>query len=216
MNTLLKYFLSLLLITVILPVTAQNKEESLQYKITGRMLMDGGIYLKNPNHFGNGMEFNDLRIGVKATYGDWRMKLEMGYAGNKAAIKDAFAVYTYKNNSFQIGQFYEPFSLDMLCSTFDLRFNQSPGAVLALTNSRRMGAAYSYNTKHYYFCGGLFTDNDLSNLKNVSQGYAVDARLVYRPVYEKGKLLHLGIAAIHRTPDGVTLADENENTFVYK
>ncbi len=67
----------------------------------------------------------------------------MGYAGNKVAIKDAFATYSYKNSSIQIGQFYEPFSLDMICSTFDLRFNQSPGAVLALTNSRRMGVAYS-------------------------------------------------------------------------
>lgn len=53
----------------------------------------------------------------------------------------------------------------MICSTFDLRFNQSPGAVLALTNSRRMGVAYSYRTQYYYLCGGFFTDNDLSNLK---------------------------------------------------
>lgn len=180
------------------------------------MLMDGGIYMKNSNHFGNGLEFNDLRIGVKATYQNWKMKLEMGYAGNKAAIKDAFASYSYKNHSIQIGQFYEPFSLDMLCSTFDLRFNQSPGVVLALTNSRRMGVAYSYNTHHYYFCSGLFTDNDLSNLKNASQGYAVDARLVYRPVYEKEKLVHIGLAAIHRTPDGVMSEDQNKNTFTYK
>ena len=105
--------------------------DGIQYKITGRLLMDGGVYLKNPNNFGNGTEFNDLRIGVKATYQNWGMKLEMGYAGNKVAIKDAFATYSYKNSSIQIGQFYEPFSLDMICSTFDLRFNQSPGAVLA-------------------------------------------------------------------------------------
>ena len=32
--------------------------------------------------------------------------------------------------------------------------------------------------------GGLFTDNDISNLKNTSQGYAVDGRFVYRPVNE--------------------------------
>lgn len=78
---------------------------------------------------------------MKATYRNWKMKLEMGYAGNKAAIKDAFTTYSYKNHSIQVGQFYEPFGLDMLCSTFDLRFNQSPGVVLALTNSRRMGVA---------------------------------------------------------------------------
>lgn len=212
----LKSFLFLLPMLLASTGTAQNPADAIQYQITGRMLMDGGIYLKNPADFGNGTEFNDLRIGVKATYRNWKMKLEMGYAGNKAAIKDAFAAYSYKKHTVQIGQFYESFSLDMLCSTFDLRFHQSPGAVLALTNSRRMGVTYSYRTKHYYLCGGLFTDNDLSNLKNVSQGYAVDARMVYRPVYEKGKLIHLGVAAIHRTPDGALPEDGNKNTFTYK
>lgn len=212
---------SLLLITLASIVTAsiataQNTEDAIQYKITGRMLMDGGVYLKNPHHMGHGTEFNDLRIGVKTSFQNWNMKLEMGYAGNKAAIKDAFATYSYKNHSIQVGQFYEPFSLDMLCSTFDLRFNQSPGVVLALTNSRRMGVAYSYNTKHYYICSGLFTDNDLSNLKNASQGYAMDARLVYRPIYEKEKLIHIGLAAIRRTPDGTLPEEGNEDTFTYK
>lgn len=148
----LKFSFLLSLILTTSRITAQNLPDGIQYKITGRLLMDGGVYLKNPNNFGNGTEFNDLRIGVKATYQNWGMKLEMGYVGNKATIKDAFATYSYKNSSIQIGQFYEPFSLDMLCSTFDLRFNQSPGAVLALTNSRRMGVAYSYRTKHYYLC----------------------------------------------------------------
>ena len=92
----------------------------------------------------------------------------------------------------------------------------SPGSVLAMTNSRRLGVAYTYNATHYYACGGLFTDNDISNLKNTSQGYAVDGRFVYRPVNEAGKLLHLGIAAIYRTPDGALPDDDNKNTFVYK
>lgn len=35
----------------------------LKCKLTGRMLMDGGVYLKNDNLFGNGTEFNDLRLG---------------------------------------------------------------------------------------------------------------------------------------------------------
>ena len=209
---------SFLLLLLLLAVrgTAQNVPDAISYKITGRMLMDGGVYLKNPGHFGNGTEFNDLRIGVKAGYKDWTMKLEIGYAGNKAAVKDAFADYSYKKHSIRIGQFYEPFSLDMLCSTFDLRFHQSPGAVLALTNGRRIGVAYSYRTRHYYWCGGFFTDNDLGNLKNVSQGYAVDGRFVYRPVYEKNRLVHIGAAVIRRTPDNRRPEDGNVKTFTYE
>jgi len=117
----------------------------------------------------NGTEFNDLRIGMKATYQRWDMKVEIGYVGSKVSIKDAFATYTSGKHIIQVGQFYEPFTMDMLCSTFDLRFHQSPGSVLAMTNSRRLGIAYTYNAMYYYACGGLFTDNDISNLKNTSQ-----------------------------------------------
>ena len=217
MNYLSKSSLCLLAVVTSLTATAQETlSDKLQYKVTGRMLMDGGVYLRNDNHFGNGTEFNDLRVGMKATYQRWDMKVEIGYVGSKVSIKDAFATYTSGKHIIQVGQFYEPFTMDMLCSTFDLRFHQSPGSVLAMTNSRRLGVAYTYNATHYYACGGLFTDNDISNLKNTSQGYAVDGRFVYRPVNEAGKLLHLGIAAIYRTPDGALPDDDNKNTFVYK
>ena len=217
MNYLSKSSLCLLAVVTSLTATAQETlSDKLQYKVTGRMLMDGGVYLRNNNHFGNGTEFNDLRVGMKATYQRWDMKVEIGYVGNKVSIKDAFATYTSGKHIIQVGQFYEPFTMDMLCSTFDLRFHQSPGSVLAMTNSRRLGVAYTYNATHYYACGGLFTDNDISNLKNTSQGYAVDGRFVYRPVNEAGKLLHLGIAAIYRTPDGALPDDDNRSTFIYK
>lgn len=112
-----------------------------------------------------------------------------------------------------MGQFYEPFTLDMLCSTFDLRFNQSPGAVLAMTNSRRLGAAYTYNSQHYYACGGFFTDNDISNVKNASQGYALDGRFVYRPVNGAGKLLHVGLATVYRTPRTSVCSRQDFNSY---
>ena len=143
MNYLSKSSLCLLAVVTSLTATAQETlSDKLQYKVTGRMLMDGGVYLRNDNHFGNGMEFNDLRVGMKATYQRWDMKVEIGYVGSKVSIKDAFATYTSGKHIIQVGQFYEPFTMDMLCSTFDLRFHQSPGSVLAMTNSRRLGVPY--------------------------------------------------------------------------
>lgn len=213
-----KSFFCLLAVAVTSTVAAQEDlTDKIQCKLTGRMLMDGGVFLPNENAFGNGTEFSDLRVGVKASYANWDMKVEIGYAGSKVSIKDAFATYTMGRHAIQVGQFYEPFTLDMLCSTFDLRFNQSPGAVLAMTNSRRLGVAYTYNSQHYYACGGFFTDNDISNVKNASQGYAIDGRLVYRPVNDgAGKLLHVGLAGVYRTPDGALPDEEGRHTFIYK
>ena len=90
MNYLSKSSLCLLAVVTSLTATAQETlSDKLQYKVTGRMLMDGGVYLRNDNHFGNGMEFNDLRVGMKATYQRWDMKVEIGYVGSKVSIKDA-------------------------------------------------------------------------------------------------------------------------------
>ena len=73
----LKFSFLLSLILTTSRITAQNLPDGIQYKITGRLLMDGGVYLKNPNNFGNGTEFNDLRIGVKATYQNWGMPTQV-------------------------------------------------------------------------------------------------------------------------------------------
>lgn len=85
MNLYLKHTLFYLLgISYALISSAQSNPDKLQCKVTGRMLLDGGVYLKNDNNFGNGVEFSDLRIGAKVAYQNWDMKLEIGYTGNKA------------------------------------------------------------------------------------------------------------------------------------
>ena len=64
----LKFSFLLSLILTTFRITAQNLPDGIQYKITGRLIMDGGVYLKNPNNFGNSTKFNDSSIDEKATY----------------------------------------------------------------------------------------------------------------------------------------------------
>ena len=76
--TYVKALMCLLFPSAALVARAQHPVAGdLKCKLTGRMLMDGGVYLKNDNLFGNGTEFNDLRLGVKATYQNWSMKMEV-------------------------------------------------------------------------------------------------------------------------------------------
>lgn len=86
--TYVKALMCLLFPSAALVARAQHPVAGdLKCRLTGRMLMDGGVYLKNDNQFGNGTEFNDLRLGVKATYQNWSMKMEVGYVGNKVSIR---------------------------------------------------------------------------------------------------------------------------------
>ena len=57
-------------------------------------------------------------------------------------------------------------------------------------------------------------DNEVNNLKKASHGYALDGRVVYRPVLDSKKLIHIGFAANYRTPNE-SLNEEDKNIFIY-
>ncbi|WP_390438246.1 porin [Bacteroides uniformis] len=74
---------------------------------------------------------------------------------NKVTAKDIFVGYRDKGHSLQVGQFYEPFSMDMFCSTSDMHFPQVAGVTCAFGISRRIGLLYAYDDKKYSLSLGL-------------------------------------------------------------
>ena len=62
-----------------------------------------------------------------------------------------------------MGQFYEPFSMDMFCSTSDMHFPQVAGVTCAFGISRRIGLLYAYDDKKYSLSLGLSVYTKLSN-----------------------------------------------------
>ena len=69
-----------------------------------------------------------------------------------------------KNCVVAVGNAYEPFSMDMLISTVDMRFNQSATSVLAFTNSRKLGATIHYYLPSLYLATGVYTHNDINKI----------------------------------------------------
>ena len=66
-----------------LPSMAEDEAPKLSVKPTGRILMDGAVYMggngdiKNDEEdtkFVDGVAIPDLRLGVKASYGKWKAK----------------------------------------------------------------------------------------------------------------------------------------------
>ena len=73
-------------------VTAVNAQEEpkLSVKPTGRILFDGA-YIK-PQHeedkLKSGVGIPDFRVGVSFSYGNWKAKIDVGYAYGKVGMKD--------------------------------------------------------------------------------------------------------------------------------
>lgn len=192
---------------------AQEQEDKIKVSFRSRGLLDATLSDYDSGKYKSYYRVEDFRVGFKATYDQFEIKVDVGLGGGKVAIKDFFVNYAFKNSTLSVGNAYEPFSMDMLISTYDMRFNQSASTVLAMTSSRRLGITYHLHTPKLYYAIGAYSDNDINKLgsSELKQAYAATTRLVYRPVRETEQLVHIGGALSLRTPDS-----EEKNTASYR
>lgn len=174
----------------------------------GRVLMDVGGYMNNPDTLRGGFHFYDVRIGFKGKYDEhYYFKVDIGFLHNKIAAKDIFVGYRDKRYSLQVGQFYEPFSMDMLCSTSDMHFPQVAGATYAFCTSRRIGVLYIYDDKKYSLSLGVFSNASFAKEQRDFKAYSFSSRFIYRFLYTPESVFSLGISpSWGKTGDGINLS----------
>ena len=150
----------------------------------GRVLMDAGKYVNGLDTLQCGIHFSDVRIGFKGRYNNYYyFKVDIGFSNNKILAKDIFVGYRNKEHTFQLGQFYEPFSMDMLGSTSDMRFPQVASSTYAFGISRKIGILYNYDDKKYSISLALFSDASFAKVQRDFNAYSLAGRFIYRFLY---------------------------------
>lgn len=91
-------------------------------KPTGRILMDGAAYLggngditeeNEDTKFVSGVAIPDLRLGVKAGYGQWKAKVDVGFGYGKVGLKDTYLEYDFNpSNLIRVGYFVPQWGLN--------------------------------------------------------------------------------------------------------
>lgn len=161
----------------------------------GRVIMDAGQYVGAPDTLRGGVHFWDVRLGFKGNFDkNWFFKVDIGFAGNKVKAKDVFVEYTSGRHTVRVGQFYEPFSMDILGSTTDMRFPQVAGMALALANSRKTGVMYTYGKSRYNFSLGLFSEASMAEEQRDLERYSVAGRFVVRPILTDKEVIAVAVA----------------------
>lgn len=184
--------------------TGIQAQESFQFKVRSRALIDAAVSGYGKESTQGYYRLEDFRIGVKATYGShYEIKADIGLGGGKVAIKDLLFNLHSGVHTLSLGNGYEPFSMDMLISTADLRFNQSATATLAYTDSRKLGATYYLHTDHLLWCSGIYTHNDINKLgEGQKNALVTTGRLVWRNLHpDTQRRIHLGGAFSYRTKE---------------
>lgn len=184
----------LLIIFIFQSFSVINSQDTLKIKFRSRALMDATISDYADNKIKEYFRIEDFRAGFSARYMNNEIKVDMGYSNGEWKLKDFIYNYKFRKSTLSIGNMYEPFSMDMLISTADLRFNQSATSVQIFTNSRRLGSVFHSYDKNYYFATGVFLDSDINNIsQNTGNSYILTNRGVWiKSTENKKSMLHIG------------------------
>ncbi len=80
-------------IILICMATDISAQEKLKVNLSGCILLDGISFMNNRTTMTGKNGIPDLRLVEKATYDNWYGKLNIGFAGNKVSVKDAYLQY---------------------------------------------------------------------------------------------------------------------------
>ena len=81
----------------------EEAEPKLVVKPTGRILMDAGVMHSTDESvdqkLNDGVAIPDARVGLSATYGKWKAKVDVGYARQALSLKDISIDYNFNKEN---------------------------------------------------------------------------------------------------------------------
>lgn len=193
-------------------------QDKLTVNPSGRILLDGGVFDSKNDEFVNGVAIPDLRVGVKASYGKYKAKLDIGYAYGKVSLKDVFIERKFSSTSLlRVGHFVHQFGLQSSTSSSMKITMEEPASNEAFFNSRLVGAMYVHDQNDFFGTASVFVENEAmkkSSNEMEKQGYGFMSRLVYRPFRNEGALFHVGISGAFEKPRYNNNEELNHKSFV--
>ena len=177
-----------------------QEEPKLVAKPSGRILFDAAYV--NPQHqeddLKSGVGIPDFRVGVGFTYGQWKGKVDMGYAYGKVNMKDVWLEYDFdKQNFLRGGYFIHQYGFQSSTSSSFKETMEEPQNNACFNNDRMIGLMYEHNGKQFLATASVVVETDaMKQTTDVtgSEGIGALTRLVYRPFTERGKMFHVGIS----------------------
>ena len=155
----------------------------------------------------SGSQIRRGRIEMDGVFYDhYAWAAEFDYAKNGVAIKDMkFGYVTDKGTEIYIGHQKQPYSLSLEMNSNDIPFVERSvdNALVAALTDRAIGIRAETSTDHWFVAGGLFGDT-LKTGGPGDEGWGVSGRVVYAPVIDADKVIHLGLRASYREIDAST------------
>ena len=218
----MKQFILILLGLTLIGTAYSQEEEKLTVKPSGRILMDAGAFHADHynDKFKDGVAIPDVRIGFGAQYGEWKTKVDVGFAYAKLSLKDIFMEYVFnKENLLRGGFFVHQFGLQSATSSSFKITMEEPASNQAFFNSRLVGLMFLHNKEKFFGTLSLFAESEAmkqSTDKLGNEGYGMMSRLVYRPLRDPGKIFHIGLSGAFESPRYNSTPEKNHRWYALK
>ena len=196
----MKRSITLLAVGLAMAATVSAQEEpKLTVKPSGRILFDAAYV--NPQHqedeLKSGVGIPDMRVGVGFTYGQWKGKIDMGYAYGKVNMKDVWLQYDFdKKNFIRGGYFIHQYGFQSSTSSSFKETMEEPQSNAVFNNDRMIGLMYEYSGDKMLATASVVVETDaMKQTTDVTGNEALGTmtRLLYRPFAQRGKMFQVGI-----------------------
>ena len=201
---------------------APKPEEKLEVKPGGRILLDAGYFNANEqkDKFVSGVAIPDVRMGLGVRYGNWKGKVDIGFAYGKVSPKDIFIEYGFsKHTLLRGGYFVHQFGMQSATSSSFKISMEEPQSNEAFFNSRLIGLMLLHQKDDFMGTLSLFAEGETmkkSSDATGDQGMGMMSRLLYRPQREEGKIFHVGLSGAFETRRYNETPALNHNSYVLK
>lgn len=197
---------------------AADNDNKFQITPTGRILMDGAVYLggnggvttdedgvANDTKFVDGVAIPDIRLGAKASYGKWKAKIDVGFSYGKVGLKDTYFEYDFNEaNLIRAGYFVPQWGLNSeTSSSMKPSYEEPSPNEFFYANPRLLAVMWEYDKGNYFAATSLFAEaaamtNNATAMGK--QGWGAQTRLVWRPRHTDGDAVQIGCSFNYSSP----------------
>lgn len=190
---------SILLVGTLCASASDGNEPTLSVKPNGRVLMDAATYLPGGDGLNAGAALPEIRAGVKASYGSWGAKIDVGYSFGKFVMKDVYMQYGFNSdNLIRVGYFVHHFGMSSATSS-----SMKPSMENPLTDtyfaslSRNIGIMHLYSGDKYFSgVSAIIAGTSMTSPSNDQSkaSYGGLTRQVWRPLHNDGAVVQMGMS----------------------
>lgn len=207
--------MALAMASPLVALASDEKSDGPKFSIkpTGRILMDGAVYMggnseveeSGEQKFVDGVAVPDVRLGAKASYGKWRAKIDVGFAYGKVGLKDCYFEYDINDANFLRGGYFVPqWGLNSETSSSMKPSYEEPSAnEFFYANPRVLALMWEYDKEQFLTGTSVFAESAVMTKHSNEmkrQGWGVNTRLVWRPKHVDGNVIQTGISLNYSSP----------------